>query len=434
MSFFVRTEKSSKKNQKFTSVKRKIKKQDNDEELDSETEELNGTHKSFPEISDDEDLETPDAKRLRLAKQHLNEIRKSDDEDEDVSKKLKFEYLDSIGKLKRNIAENITGYDDQNIVTLKHKLQNHPLTCLCLAPNNDKILFSGCKSGKVLKWDIEAKKSIGNISLDSHIMCIAIPSDFKFLVISDRSHKIYIYDPDSLKKIHTFGGHRGVVTGLAFRKDSHQMFSCSEDRTVRVWSLDEMVYVETLFGHQNPVTSIDALYKERALTAGGNDETLRIWKIVEESQLVFNGGHLGSVDCVKFISEETFLSCGDDGTLAVWSSSKKKPISSQKFAHGTVSTTGVANWISSIATLVNTDLIASGSCDGHIRIWKLNNNNREIELKFEIPVCGFVNSLQFTSDGSHIIAAIGQEHRLGRWWKLKEAKNTILVIPLKKIE
>lgn len=184
------------------------------------------------------------------------------------------------------------------------------------------------------------------------------------------------------------------------------------------------------FGHQNPVTSIDALYKERVLSAGGCDGTLRIWKIVEESQLVFNGGHKGSVDLVKFINEEHFLSCGDDGSLCVWSVSKKRPIAEFKLAHGSLA--GTANWITSITTLTNTDLIASGSYDGFIRIWKLSKNFREILLKFEIPVFGFINSLQFTNNGDNIIAGIGQEHRLGRWWSLKEAKNNIMIIPLQK--
>lgn len=232
--------------QKFTSInKRKLPQKDQDEELDSETEELNGIHKTFKEYSDDEDTETPDSKRLRLAKQYLEEIKKSDDEDEDVSRKLKLEFLESIGKLKKYLADNITGYDDENIVTLKHKLISQPVTCICLT-SNDNILFSGSKSGKVLKWNIEVKRQIGSIALNSHIMAIALTSDNKFLAVSDRSNKIYIFDPESLKKLHTFEGHRGVVTGIAFRRDTHQMFTCSEDRTVKVFSLDEMVYVETL--------------------------------------------------------------------------------------------------------------------------------------------------------------------------------------------
>ena len=43
---------------------------------------------------------------------------------------------------------------------------------------------------------------------------------------------------------------------------------------------------------------------------------------------------------------------------------------------------------------------------------------------------GFVNALKFSQDGRYLIAGIGQEHRLGRWWRLKEAKNSICVIPL----
>lgn len=139
-------------------------------------------------------------------------------------------------------------------------------------------------------------------------------------------------------------------------------------------------------------------------------------------------GNAGSIDCVKLVNEEIFLSCGDNGSLNVWNVAKKKSIAERKLAHGK-SPTGVANWITSIATLVNTDLIASGSSDGFIRVWKLEKSFREIKLKFEIPVTGFVNSLAFTSDGSHLIAGIGQEHRLGRWWRLKEGKNVVLAIP-----
>lgn len=74
----------------------------------------------------------------------------------------------------------------------------------------------------------------------------------------------------------------------------------------------------------------------------------------------------------------------------------------------------------------------AGSCDGSIKVWKLGDNYREITLLFEVPVRGFVNSLLFTNDGTKLIASVGQEHRLGRWWRIKEAKNSIVIIPLLK--
>ena len=38
-----------------------------------------------------------------------------------------------------------------------------------------------------------------------------------------------------------------VFQGLAFQVGSHELFSCSFDRTVKIWNLDEMAYVETLY-------------------------------------------------------------------------------------------------------------------------------------------------------------------------------------------
>jgi len=75
-------------------------------------------------------------------------------------------------------------------------------------------------------------------------------------------------------------------------------------------------FLNNRLGHQDAITSIDALTRERAITSGGRDTSVRIWKIPEESQLVFNG-HQGSIDCVRFINEEHFVSCGDDGYVDV---------------------------------------------------------------------------------------------------------------------
>uniref|UniRef100_A0A6U2FL69 Uncharacterized protein n=1 Tax=Chlamydomonas euryale TaxID=1486919 RepID=A0A6U2FL69_9CHLO len=86
--------------------------------------------------------------------------------------------------------------------------------------------------------------------------------------------------------LQSFAGHRDVVTALAFRDGSHQLFSASFDRTVKMWSLDDRAYMDTLFGHQAEVLCLDALRAERALT-GGSDRTVRLWKVPEESQLVF---------------------------------------------------------------------------------------------------------------------------------------------------
>lgn len=127
--------------------------------------------------------------------------------------------------------------------------------------------------------------------------------------------------------------HRAAVNGLVFRRGTNQLYSCSSDRTVKLWSLDELAYVETLFGHQDEVVGIAALNAERCVTVGARDRTARLWKIVDETQLVFRGGggtggesrktkkdkngvdryEEGSIDTVAMIDDEYFVTGSDNG-------------------------------------------------------------------------------------------------------------------------
>uniref|UniRef100_S4PWU3 U3 small nucleolar RNA-interacting protein 2 n=1 Tax=Pararge aegeria TaxID=116150 RepID=S4PWU3_9NEOP len=230
-----------------------------------------------------------------------------------------------------------------------------------------------------------------------------------------------------MKHVYTFKGHKDAIIGLVFRKNTHSLYSASKDRSVKIWSLDEMAYVETLFGHQSPITSIDALTRERAVTSGGRDTTIRIWKIVEESQLIFNGP-VGSVDEVKLLDEEHFVSGSDNGSICLWSVLKKKPLCTVTEAHGLEN--NVPRWIICLGTLLNSDIFASGSYDNEIRLWKVADAYKNIVPMFSLEICGFVNCIQFTSDGLQMFAAIGQEHKGGRWFRRGGAKNGLLIVNL----
>jgi ribosomal RNA-processing protein 9 len=89
-----------------------------------------------------------------------------------------------------------------------------------------------------------------------------------------------------------------------------------------------------------------------------------------------------------------------------------------------------ANWISAVAAMPYSDLIASGSCDGMVRLWRCGRENTTIEEVRQIPVTGFVNSLCFANSGKFLLVGVGQEHRLGRWQRMAAARNGVLVVPL----
>lgn len=185
----------------------KIDPADDDEEIhssDEDEENLASAH--YSDVEDEDIAETPQDKRLKLAKIYLEEIEKEEKsraEDQEllennVSQRLTDEYLDSIGKLRRKIADDYKGVDEKNIVQVKHKLHQLPVTCVCLTSDN-KFLFTGNKSAIVLKWDCQTMKVVASIdcnlgkSVDEvqnskkkrrpQTYALAATTDSKFLVI-----------------------------------------------------------------------------------------------------------------------------------------------------------------------------------------------------------------------------------------------------------
>ncbi|XP_034725083.1 U3 small nucleolar RNA-interacting protein 2 isoform X1 [Etheostoma cragini] len=398
--------------------------------------------------------ETPQEKKLRLAKLYLDQLKEEEEDkaEEDsfetdlIAGRLQEDVLEQKGKLQRLIAKDLMPPDASEIRVLRgHKL---PITCLVIS-SDDKFIFSAAKDCSIIKWDVVAGKKLHTIpggrkgtedrhvGHTGHILCMAISSDGKYLATGDVNKLIMIWEAETCKHLYKFTGHKGPVSGLSFRKGTHDLYSASHDRSIKVWNVDENVYVETLFGHQDAITGLDSLSRECCVTAGGRDRSVRVWKIAEESQLVFHG-HEGSIDCIQLINEEHMITGADDGSVSLWSVNKKKPLCTVKQAHGRHGDAGLEQpyWVASVAALQNSDTVASGasgcSHNSQVQVWKCGQNYRGLQPLFSVPVSGFINSLKFSSSGQFLVAGVGQEHRLGRWWRLKEAKNGIYVIPLKR--
>lgn len=317
------------------------------------------------------------------------------------------------------------------------------------------------------------------------ILCVAASPDGKYVVTGGEDKKIIAYEASTLKPIKVMTHHRDAVTGLAFRRGTNQLYSCSKDRTVKVWSLDEMAYVETLFGHQDEILDIDALAQERCISVGARDRTARLWKVIEETQLVFRGGSdkktrvegvdqrsllkEGSMDRIAMIDDDLFVTGSDNGSIALWSAQKKKPVYIEALAHGIDPALDPHNasaeqnptadavpapaprWITALKTIPYSDIILSGSWDGHVRVWRLSEDKRKIEPvgvlgghldgeKNEMDqtheresstraIPGVINDIAVFErgdrgrDGICVVAAVSREHRFGRWQVSKEARN-----------
>ncbi|KAL8843585.1 MAG: hypothetical protein Q9170_000089 [Blastenia crenularia] len=419
--------------------------------------------------SSDED-ETGAERRLRLAEQYLDNIKgevdtvgfDAEDVDRDlIAERLKEDVAATKGRLYRHIASNL---DFSAASKTNFRADTQTTTSIAVCP---PYVYTVSKDITLIKWELptppqprlqvpsrKKKKTAPskpprpirrrpikllytrgnhhesrNQKYQHHtaaILTVAATPDGRYVVTGGADKRLIIWSASDLKPLRIFTQHRDAVTGLAFRKGTNQLYSCSKDRTIKTWSLDELGYMETLFGHQDEVMDVAALALERCVSVGARDRTARLWKVVEESQLVFRGGggtnekrrltrqeqdstmvngssvpktsHVeGSIDRVAMIDEETFVTGSDNGGISLWSLHKKKPVFTVPAAHGLdpalkpeeasaevvpdpkVPAGPQPRWITALATVPYSDLILSGSWDGWVRVWKVSEDKKRIE-------------------------------------------------------
>ncbi len=166
--------------------------------------------------------------------------------------------------------------------------------------------------------------------------------------------------------------------------------------------------------------AIDCWHKLRPVSVS-NDRSIRSWKVAESSHLVYRG-HKGPIDAIKILTEDSFVSGSQDGKLCLWKDSKKTPTATIFESHG--QDLGSPRWVSSLASIHASDLFASGSNDGFVRLWSVRNDSiKEVNA---IPMNGFVNGLALSS--RLLVAGCAREHRLGRWWSMKKCKDRLAVV------
>ena len=356
---------------------------------------------------------------------HINTGGSGNDDADLVSKRLKQDVLETKGKLGKVLTNDFHGVEVIKVIR-KHKAA----VTSTIISKDSLFLYSACKEGLVIEYNMNSGEQVSKISLNTSCMCLALSSDGKCLAAGTSKGELVIMDTQCLKITKSFSAHRGAVNGLSFRVDSHQLFSVGSDKLLKVWEPDHGGFIEVLCGHTEAITCISCLSRERPLTAGGKDASLRIWKFVEESQLVYNISSPGvCIDCCAYIDDSHFLSGSTDGSLCVWTVNNKSPIYTVKNAHGSL---GASSWIASLATCPYSDIACSGAADGFARLWRIDGsqNFKKLIQMSAIPIPGSINAMSFSHDGKLLVIGVGREHKFGRWSVIKKAKNAVFIIRL----
>ena len=125
-----------------------------------------------------------------------------------------------------------------------------------------------------------------------------------------------------------FTGHTNQIRKI-IKQDDNTIISCSDDTTIRAWSLDsyEADCSYSLTGHEDKINDILLLdpYDSNTLVSVSDDKTMRIWNL--EMKECSNAIKTGDVQtCLGKLRNGKFMLGGEDGAVTVFNIEGFEPI------------------------------------------------------------------------------------------------------------
>ena len=167
--------------------------------------------------------------------------------------------------------------------------------------------------------DGTAKTLVGHSAL---ILCTAVGIN-GLVATGGKDQKIIIWNSETSEKIEELTGHTGSVTGLSFSRGklgkSPRLFSCSEDRTFKIWDLSTWKSELSAVAHKKGVNDVSLAPNEKLFATAGQDKEAKIWCALTGKLLGSCTGHRRGIWSVAFSPTERVLATASgDTTVKLW--------------------------------------------------------------------------------------------------------------------
>lgn len=238
----------------------------------------------------------------------------------------------------------------------------HPTNVWSAALSSDgKTLYSSGYDGKVVVWDVAAKKA--TVTLDKHkgwVRTIALSPDGKKLATGGEDGSVVLWDVAGPKEEKTIKAHEAAVYALAFSPDGATLASVSTDKTGKLWNLADGAEKGKLEGHDDAVWAVAWSKDGASLATAGADRKVRVRDAAGKEQFVLEG-HKDWISGLAFSPDGALLASSSlDRTVKLWDVKEKK----EKAALGPLKST-----VWCVAFSPDGSLLAAGSHEG-VKLWK----------------------------------------------------------------
>ncbi len=365
------------------------------------------------------------------------------------------------------------------------KAMCHNAAILCVAASEDgKFVVTGGADDKLVVWDAASLEPLRAFThhRDS-VLALAFRKGTNQLYSASKDRSVKTWSLNELAYVETLFGHGDDVADVSALAEEICISVGSRDRTARLWKVVEEQQMLFRGGGSGTSKVLDGLRRAYEDDSGVDPPRNDAY-------------HEGSMDQVAMVDNDMFVTASDNGSMSLWNVNKKKAIFTLPLAHGTDPPVPLAEasaeehpneeldemsrggrharWITALAAVPFSNVLVTGSWDGYVRAWRISQDKRRIEplgalgvhhpeeedamadsdttmtasgdlsavqngAHQDVNIRGIINDLAIMETGPRgkktvlVAAAVGKEHRLGRWKAFEDGMNTVILYQVPRV-
>ena len=204
-------------------------------------------------------------------------------------------------------------------------------------------------------------KTLGTTS--DMMLALCFSPDGTSLAAGGADNSVHLYHISTGAEQLLIQQHADWVMALSFSHNGAQIASASRDKTARIFDVKTGELESTYAGHSGAIFAMAFSSDDKSVYTGGRDKKIHLWNAKEAKKSEEIGGF--EDDILRIVVDgDLIYSCSADKNVRCHTASDRKLV--RNYA-------GHSDWVYSIALHPESKRLATGSHDGEVRVWNIED-------------------------------------------------------------